>query len=394
MTATWDHPVRPRRDQSLVSQWWRTIDRWQLAALAILIVAGCLLITASSPAVASRIGIANEFHFVIRHLAFTALAVMVIVIVSMLDPVRIRRLGWLMLAGAVLGILATLVIGAEIKGATRWLHLPGMSMQPSEFAKPAFAVAAAWLFSRAVLVPGFPGRALSIGLWALLVALLMLQPDLGMAVLITAVWGTQFFLAGLPLWLVVGAGLMAMAAMLGAYLALPHVASRIDRFLNPEGADTYQVDKSLEAFSNGGLWGTGPGDGTVKHQIPDVHADFIFAVAGEEYGLILSLVLVVVFAGFVLRGLGRAFAQNDLFVLLAASGLAVQIGLQSLINLGSTLHLIPTKGMTLPFVSYGGSSLLALAATTGMLLALTRQAPRAKGPIQAVYAAGTPRGLP
>src|SRR3546814_573654 len=197
--------------------------------------------------------------------------------------------------------------------------------------------------------------------------MLLAQPDLGMAVIVTAVWGIQFFLAGLPMILVVGLAALGAAGLVGSYFLFSHVASRIDRFLDPSSGDSYQIDRSLEAFMNGGLWGTGPGEGTVKLYLPDAHADFIFAVAGEEFGLFWCLVLVALFAFIVLRGFFRLNDDGNLFVVLAGAGLLVQFGLPDLINMGSTLHLIPTKGMTLPFVSYGGSSLIALGIGMGMM---------------------------
>jgi cell division protein FtsW len=218
-----------------------------------------------------------------------------------------------------------------------------------------------------------PGNVISIVLFLLIVALLMKQPDLGMTMVITAVWFCQFFLAGLPLILVLALGMLGITGLVGAYFLFPHVTSRIDRFLDPASGDNYQVERSLQAFANGGLGGTGPGQGTVKFHLPDAHADFIFAVAGEELGLFWSLLLVGLFAFVVLRGFSRLMHEPDLFVVLAAGGLLVQFGLQALIHMGSSVHLLPTKGMTLPFVSYGGSSLIALGFGMGMVLALTRR---------------------
>ncbi len=254
----------------------------------------------------------------------------------------------------------TFIGGVEIKGARRWIELPGLSLQPSEFIKPTFAVVAAWLFAQYRLNPGFPGHWIAMALYVLVVGLLIQQPDLGMAAVVSAVWFAQFFLAGLRLYWV-AAGLFAGAGgLVGAYLTLPHVASRIDRFLDPASGDSYQVDRSMEAFSNGGVWGRGPGEGTVKEYLPDAHADFVFAVAGEELGLVVCLVIVAVFAFIVLRGFSRLMQEGNLFVVLAATGLLVAVRLQAIINMASALHLMPTKGMTLPFISYGGSSMLAL----------------------------------
>ncbi len=361
-----------RTDRSIMARWWWTVDRWSLGALGLLIGFGAILIIAASPPVAERIRL-DEFHFVQRHLALLAPAALILLAASMLSPTGVRRVAVLVLVGGIAGVVATLVAGVEIKGATRWIQVGGLSVQPSEFVKPAFAVIAAALFARHKADDGARGNALSTALYAAIVLLLLLQPDLGMAVVVSAVWGLQFFLAGLPIALVAALAAVSVAGLVASYFAFDHVASRIDRFLDPASGDNYQVDRSIEAFMNGGLWGAGPGEGTVKLALPDAHADFIFAVAGEELGLLWCLVLVALFAFVVLRGLGRVSGDHSLFVLLAGAGLLAQFGLQALINMGSALRLIPAKGMTLPFVSYGGSSLLALALGMGMLLALTRR---------------------
>jgi cell division protein FtsW len=361
-----------RTDQSVLGRWWWTVDRWMLAALAILIGYGTVLIMAASPAVAERIGL-DTYHFIEHHLIMLLPAMLVMIAISLLSPRGVRRVALLVFLGALVMVALTLVVGVEIKGARRWIHLPGLSVQPSEFVKPAFAVVAAWLFSLQRTSPGFPGGLVCLALYGLVIALLVKQPDMGMAFVITAVWLCQAFLAGLPL-IVVGMMPLAVAAGgVGAYYTLPHFHTRIDKFLHPQTTDNYQVNRSLEAFEHGGLLGTGPGQGTVKMQLPDAHADFIFAVAGEELGLLWCLLLVALFAFIVLRGFSRLLKDSNLFVLLAASGLLTQFAIQALVNMGSSLHLMPTKGMTLPFVSYGGSSLIALGFGMGMVLALTRR---------------------
>jgi cell division protein FtsW len=267
----------------------------------------------------------------------------------------------------------TFVIGVEIKGARRWINFPGLSLQPSEFVKPTFAVVAAWLFSEQKLRPRFPGNLICLALFLVVVAMLIKQPDIGMAAVVAAVWFAQFFMAGMRLYWVAGGALAGLGGVVGAYLYLPHVRVRVDHFLDPSTGDSYQVNRSIEAFANGGLWGRGPGEGTVKDVLPDAHADFVFAVAGEEFGVVVCLAIVALFAFIVLRGFSRMSQEGSLFVLLAATGLLVQFGLQAAINMASSLHLIPTKGMTLPFLSYGGSSMLALGLGMGMMLALTRR---------------------
>jgi cell division protein FtsW len=361
-----------RSDPSPMGRWWWTVDRWTLTALLGLVGLGFVLSMAATPPVAERIGL-DPFHFVRRQAAMLPIALAIMLIVSMLDPRQVRRLALAVFLGAIALLALTFFIGAEIKGARRWINLGGFSLQPSEFAKPAFAVLAAWLFAQARHEPKFPGDLLAIGLFAVVLGLLLSQPDIGMAMVVSTVWFSQYVLAGLRMVWVVTAGGGALAAGFGAYFAFPHVRSRVNRFLDPASGDTYQITTALEAFTQGGLFGRGPGEGRVKSVLPDAHSDFVFAVAGEEMGLIACLAIVALFAFIVLRGFVRVLPEQNLFVVLAVAGLLVQFGLQGLINMGSTLHLIPTKGMTLPFLSYGGSSLLALAFGMGMVLSLTRK---------------------
>jgi cell division protein FtsW len=361
-----------RIDQSPVARWWWTVDRSSFAALGLLIGFGVVLSLTASPAVAERIGY-DGLHFVRRHLALLPLSIGLMFVVSLQPPRTIRRIAVTGFVIALLLLSLTFVIGAEIKGARRWINLPGLSVQPSEFVKPTFAVVGAWLFSEQKLRPGFPGNLISITLFLIVASMLIKQPDVGMAAIVAIVWFAQFYMAGLRLYWVVAGAFAGIAGLVGAYFYLPHVKVRIDHFLDPSAGDSYQVNRSIEAFANGGVWGRGPGEGQVKEVLPDAHADFVFAVAGEEFGLIVCLVVVGLFAFVVLRGFSRLLHEGSLFVLLAATGLLIQFGLQAAINMASSLHLIPTKGMTLPFLSYGGSSLLALGLGMGMMLALTRR---------------------
>jgi cell division protein FtsW len=361
-----------RADTSVLGRWWWTIDRWTLAAVAMLVGFGILLTLAASPAVAIRLDL-DAFHFARRQFVFLPLALAVMFAVSLLSPRGVFRVTLVVLVVALICVAATFWIGVEIKGARRWISLGVVSLQPSEFLKPTMAVVAAWLFAAARTELWSYGNAAAMALFAVVAALLILQPDVGMAFIISAAWFCQFLLAGLGLqWAVLFAGL-GLAAMAGAYLLLPHVASRVDRFLDPSAGDNYQIDRSLEAFMSGGLFGRGPGEGIVKRVLPDAHSDFVFAVAGEELGLLACLMIVALFAFVVLRGFTRALQENNLFVMLAASGLLVQFGLQAAVNMASALRLMPAKGMTLPFISYGGSSLLSTGLTVGLLLALTRR---------------------
>ena len=361
-----------RTDTSIVARWWWTIDRWMLAAVGLLLVFGVILTLAASPPVAERLGY-DSYYFVRRQLLFLPLAAILLICVSLLSPRGVRRLALLVFSAAMLATVMTLFLGTEIKGAKRWITMAGLTAQPSEFVKPCFAVMSAWLFSLQGKNGQYSGRLGSILLYSLVIALLLMQPDVGMTVVVSAVWFTQFFLAGLPF---IGVGLLiaaGVAACIASYFLFPHVASRIDRFIDPGSGDNYQVTRSMEAFTKGGAFGRGPGEGSVKSVLPDAHTDFVFAVAGEELGLIACLILVGLFAFVVLRGFVQVIKETNLFVLLAATGLLVQFGLQALVNMGSTLRLMPTKGMTLPFISYGGSSLLAIALCIGMVLALTRR---------------------
>jgi cell division protein FtsW len=361
-----------RVDQNPVARWWWTVDRWSLAALSLLVGFGALMSMAASPPVAERLGY-DPLHFATRHLVTVPIALAVMFWVSLQPPRTIRRVAFVGFGIAMALLALTFLIGAEIKGARRWINLPGFSLQPSEFVKPTFTIVSAWLFAEQKQRASFPGNVLSIALFLMLMGMLVKQPDLGMAVVVAIVWFAQFFMAGLRLYWVVAGGLAGLGGLAGAYLWLPHVTSRINRFLDPAAGDSYQVNRSMEAFINGGLWGRGPGEGRIKDVLPDAHADFVFAVAGEEFGVVFCVLLVGLFAFIVLRGFSRLVQENNLFVLLSATGLLIQFGLQAIINMASTLHLIPTKGMTLPFLSYGGSSMLAISLGMGMMLALTRR---------------------
>lgn len=367
-----------RMDTSVIGQWWWTVDRWTLLAIGLLIAIGGLMTLAASPAVAERIGF-TSFHFAQRQLIYMAPALAAMFAISLMTPRGIRRLSAIGLVVALVLTLATLFLGPETKGATRWLSLGPLSVQPSEFVKPFFVIFAAWMFAEQKRNEGLPGNLIAIAVFAVIILLLLAQPDVGMAIVVSGVWCAQFFMAGLPVFWVGGLAGLAIVGVVCGYFFIPHVTSRIDRFLDPASGDSFQIDTAIAAFGNGGLLGLGPGEGVVKRVLPDAHSDFIFAVAGEEYGLFACLSIVALFAFVVLRGLARLLEEENLFHLLAAGGLLILFGLQAVINMGVNLHLLPTKGMTLPFISYGGSSLMALAVAMGMLLALTRKRPRVGG---------------
>ncbi|NQV60038.1 MAG: putative lipid II flippase FtsW [Alphaproteobacteria bacterium] len=367
-----------RTDTSIVGRWWWTVDRWTLLAVALLIAIGTLLTLAASPAVAERLQLESQ-HFVLRQAIFLPMAVAMIFIVSLMSPRGVRRISIVGFAIGLLLVMATLFLGPEIKGATRWLQFSGLSIQPSEFIKPCFAVVTAWLLSEQRRREGMPGGLICCVLFALVAGLLIMQPDFGMTAVVAVVWVGQCFIAGLSMiWIAALAGLGLTGAIL-AYATIPHVTSRIDRFLDPASGDSYQIDRAMDAFGQGGLLGRGPGEGMIKRVLPDAHTDFVFSVAGEEFGLIACLIIIALFGFITLRGFARLLREEDLFVLLAAAGLLTQFGLQAVINIGVNLNLLPTKGMTLPFISYGGSSMLALALAMGMVLSLTRRRPNLGG---------------
>jgi len=361
-----------RSDTSVLGRWWWGVDRWTLVALMSLVFIGYVMMLSASPAVAERIGAASRYAFILRQVLWSSIAVAAMVATSMLTPRWVFRMAALGSVGALLLTAGTLALSPEINGARRWLILPGMSLQPSEFLKPCIAVACGWLIAEGRRSRRFPGLVIAFVLIALVAVILKRQPDIGMLAVIVFVFLAQAFVSGINLALVgIGAAGVAGLGML-AYTLHGHVRQRINAFLDADNLH-FQVRMSLEAFGNGGLTGRGPGEGRVKDVLPDAHTDFVFPVVAEEFGLVMCLFVVAVFAFVVLRGLLRLVDERDMAVALAATGLLTQFGLQAFINMGSSLHLIPTKGMTLPFVSYGGSSAVALALGMGFLLALTRR---------------------
>ena len=365
-----------RAHRTPFGEWWWTVDRLTLAAIGALMLAGVVLSLAASPPVAGRLGL-DPFYFVNRHILFLFPTIAVLLGVSFLNPRQIRRLSLLVFAISLIMVASTPYFGAEIKGARRWLVLFGVNIQPSEFLKPAFVILTAWLFAESARNPDMPANTLSLALLLAVVALLVVQPDFGQTMLVVLVWSALFFMAGMRLVWVFGIAGVAGIGLLGAYFTLPHVTRRIQRFLDPASGDTFNIDLANESFLRGGWFGRGPGEGTVKRMLPESHTDFVFAVAAEEFGIALCLVLALLFAFIVIRSLLRAMGNDDPFTRFAAAGLTMLFATQSAINMAVNLHLIPAKGMTLPFISYGGSSMLSLAYAMGMLLALTREQPRA-----------------
>ncbi len=368
-----------RTDTSRLGRWWWTVDHATLSAVGVLFGFGYVLAMAAAPEAAHRLG-DPRYHLLAKQVLFLASGLALMMVISMLSPRQVRRLA---LAGGVMALLltaATLAVGMEILGARRWIRFPGFAVQPSEFLKPCFAVVTAWLLAERRRNPRFPGAGIALVLYGFIMVLLKEQPDVGMAVVITAVLFVQLFVDGLSIGLVVTALLGMLALAVGAYLTFHHVRMRVAEFLHPHGPDTYQIRIALKAFGHGGLLGRGLGEGRMKDLLPDAHADFIFAVAGEEMGLVFTALIPLVYGFIVLRGIWRMVAETDPFTVLAGTGLIASFGLQAFVNMASAMKMIPTKGMTLPFISYGGSSAIASALEMGMLLALTRRRARGDAP--------------
>lgn len=363
-----------RLDNTHFARWFWTVDRIGIALVLTIAMIGVTLLFAAGPGAAARLKIDESFHFPIRQLVFLAPAFALMIAVSMLTQLQARRLGVVVFGLALLAMAATVTMGDLTNGARRWLSIGAFSFQPSEFAKPGFIVLAAWMLAEGKRTPGFPGAAIAFGLYLVFMALLLLAPDYGQAALVTAVWGAMFFIVGGSwVWIAglvgVGAGALAFG-----YFFSPHLARRIDAFLAPGSANSYQVDKALEAIREGGPFGTIAEGASVKYQLPDAHTDFIFAVAGEEHGFILCVVIIGLYAALVMHLLRRAGALKSLFAQCAVAGLTALVGLQAFINIAVNLRLLPAKGLTLPFISYGGSSLIAMGLVFGLIFALSRGA--------------------
>ncbi|WP_338724007.1 putative peptidoglycan glycosyltransferase FtsW [Devosia sp. XK-2] len=363
-----------RAEKTPLAEWWWSIDRELLGALIMLLVCGVVLSFGASPAVAERIGL-DEWHFVIRHAMFSVVAVPVMLATSLLSHRQARFVALGTLIVMTLLLWATLHFGTEVKGARRWISLGGQTIQPTEFVKPAFAVIGAWLFSEFMIHRNVPGRAIATLIMLSLVGALLLQPDLGQTALVMATWAVLLFFSGISWWIIIGMGGAAGGLLIGAYAFFPHFARRIDSFVNPEDGNTYQVDRALQSLMEGGWFGRGPGESLANRLIPDAHADFVFSAAAGEFGIVFCMGLVALIGFIAIRAMLAAQRQTSLFARLGASTLAAQFAMQSGINLAVNLNLIPAKGMTLPFVSYGGTSMIAVAFGMGLMLALTRTKP-------------------
>lgn len=362
-----------RHSKSKISNWWWTVDKVNFSVTLFLIFIGAMLVLSASPSAAHRDRLADDFAFIKKQSVFIFAGLMLLVGISMQSLRTIKRLAIFGLLCAFVGIIMTYLVGDATKGAARWIKFAGFSLQPSEFIKPMLIVVTAWFLDAGKKTDDFPGKTVATALYLIVVASVIGQPDFGMSVLITGVWFVQMVMAGLSIKIIAALGLFFVLGASGAYIFLAHVRDRVGRFLASENEIGSQIQKSMDAFANGNLLGTGPGDGFVKMSLPDVHTDFIFALAGEECGVWLPSIIAICFAVIVARTMYVSMKDNNLFVMYSAFGLATSLGGQAIVNMCSSLKLMPTKGMTLPFVSYGGSSMLASCIAMGMLLAITRK---------------------
>ncbi len=362
-----------RHSKSKISNWWWTVDRVSFVLTLFLIFAGAMLVLSASPSAAHRDRLHDDFAFIKKQSVFISVGVIVLWGISMQSLRTIRRLAVFGFICAFMGVALTYVVGDATKGAARWIKFAGFSLQPSEFIKPVFIVVTAWLLDARKHAEDFPGMTLAVFLFLITGAAVFFQPDLGMTILISGVWALQMVLAGIPFWLIATMFLGVVSLVTGSYFFIAHVRDRVDRFLATENEIGSQIQQSMNAFANGNLLGRGPGEGVIKMHLPDVHTDFIFSLAGEEYGVLLTSFIVICFAVIVARSMLLSTKEHNLFQMYAACGLAASIGGQAIVNMCSALQLAPAKGMTLPFISYGGSSMLASCLTMGMLLAVTRK---------------------
>jgi cell division protein FtsW len=368
--------IPARAGDPVLPRWWRTIDKITLCCVLLLFGMGLLLGLAASPPLAARNGL-DPFYYVHRQAFFGALAIAVLLIASMMAPATLRRLGVLGFIAAFVALALLPFIGTDFgKGAVRWFSLGFASVQPSEFLKPCFIVLSAWLLAAGQEINGPPGRAISFGLLAVIIVLLALQPDFGQAALILFGWATMYFVVGAPILLLSAIGGIVAFGGMFAYNNSQHFARRIDGFLSPEVDPRTQIGYATNAIQEGGFFGVGVGEGQVKWSLPDAHTDFIIAVAAEEYGLVMVLTIILLYATVTVRSLFRLMRERDTFIRLAGAGLVCIFAAQAMINMGVAVRLLPSKGMTLPFVSYGGSSLIAGGILVGMILAFTRTRPQ------------------
>ena len=360
-----------RSRKSHISDWWWTIDKVQLGSIVLLIIFGIVLNLAASPPIAEKLSL-NQYYFVKRQFLFFILGILVMFFFSFLNLKNLRRLCLIIFITSLITIFFLNIFGTPIKGATRWLDLGIISVQPSEFAKPTFIVLISWFLSESI-VKTVPSKIISLMLYSLFAFGLILQPDIGQTILITLAASIIYFISGMPLIVGFTIFILSLIGIGLSYLYVDHFYQRLNIFFNPSLGDTYQIDTAYNAILQGGWFGVGPGEGVIKNILPDAHTDFIFAVAAEEFGLISCFIIISLFAFIVYRGLSRSLKQENLFAKIATIGLTSLICIQVGITIAVNLGIVPTKGMTLPFISYGGSSALSIAMTFGLILAFTRQ---------------------
>jgi cell division protein FtsW len=362
--------------EPVLPKWWQTLDKWTMAPIVMLFLIGLMLGMAASPPLAAKNGFA-PFHYVQRQVVFGGAALLAMVLTSMMSPQLVRRLAVMGFAVTMVALALLPIFGTDFgKGATRWYSLGFASLQPSEFLKPGFVVVSAWLMAANEEINGPPGRRWSFLLMMTIVFMLAMQPDFGQACLILFGWSVMYFVSGAPMLLIGGICLSLIPVANFAYNNSEHFARRIDGFLDRSVDPTTQIGYATEAIREGGLFGVGVGEGQVKWSLPDAHTDFIISVAAEEYGLVLVFAIMILYATIVLRSYFRLMRERDPFIRLAGTGLVAIFGVQALVNMGVAVRLLPSKGMTLPFVSYGGSSLIAGGIAVGMILAFTRSRPQ------------------
>jgi len=361
-----------KRGHSSIRRWWWEVDTILLMLIVAIMAVGALLITTASPSVAERIGLPS-FYFFHRHIVFLMIAAVIMFIFSYLPEKHLRKLCLLGFLGAICMMMTLPFVGDEVKGAKRWVSLAGISIQPSEFLKPFMAVVVGMILAERNSQGKLPGFSMVGFLYVIAIALLLIQPDFGMSVSMTVVTAGQLFMAGLSIFWIIVSICSAICGVVLAYFALPHVTKRIDNFLHPEDVENYQIERSLEAYEKGGFFGRGPGEGQIKSILPDSHTDFIFAVAGEELGAIVSIMILGLFFAVILRMSMQIYKSKNLFHIYATCGLLMHFAFQTIFNVGVTLHLLPTKGMTLPFISYGGSSIISFAIALGVCMNFTRK---------------------
>jgi len=360
-----------RTSLNFIKKWWIDIDKINFFIIFGIIIFGLMMTASSSPVIAKKINV-DKFFFLKKQLIFASIATFLMIAISFLNLERIKVIGIFGLGLTIFLLIAVLFFGSNTKGATRWLSIGGFTLQPSEFAKTFFIILNAFILQKYYFHKWHIRYGISMGLFLLIVSLLILQPDFGMTITFSILWASQLFLYGLPFPFIAILVIVACAGGVGAYIFLPHVEDRINRFLNSSETN-YQVERSIDAFVNGSFFGVGPGNGIVKKFIPDVHTDFIFAAVGEEYGILTCMLIIIIFAYFVTRIVKRAMEEEDLFIYLALCGLMIQFTMQALVNVGVSLGMFPTKGMTLPFISYGGSSMISMAICFGLILAFTKR---------------------